>query len=92
MEKQVEESMKDARIQMEKAKKQLQELKEFTDALQKDGLIDKDKRFSIEWKNGGDLYINGTKQSKEISEKYRKYYKEDGYEFNFSDGKEGESI
>ena len=43
-------------------------------------------------KNGGDLYINGTKQSKEISEKYRKYYKEDGYEFNFSDGKEGESI
>ena len=58
----------------------------------KDGLIDKDKRFSIEWKNGGDLYINGTKQSKEISEKYRKYYKEDGYEFNFSDGKEGESI
>lgn len=94
MKKQIEESMKGARIQMDKAGKELTQLKEFTDALQKDGLIDKDKRFSIEWKNGGDLYINGKKQPKEISEKYKKYYKEDGYRINMSinDDNEGESI
>lgn len=92
LKKQIEESMKDAKIQMEKAKKELLQLKEFTDALQKDGLIDKDKRFSIEWKNGEDLYINGEKQPKEISDKYKKYYKEDGYQFNIGNDIEGESI
>ena len=54
-------------------------MKEFTDELEKDGLIDKDKGYSIEWKNGGELYINGKKQSKEISDKYKKYYKKDGW-------------
>jgi hypothetical protein len=77
--KEIERSMKGAKESIEKAKKNLQEMKEFTDELEKDGLIDKDKGYSIEWKNGGELYINGKKQSKEISDKYKKYYKKDGW-------------
>lgn len=77
--KQIEGEMKNARKSIEKAKKDLQEIIDFTDQLQKDGLIDKKKGYSIEWKNGGELYINGKKQPKEISDKYKKYYKKDGW-------------
>ena len=48
------------------------QLKEFTDALAADGLIDKKKGYTIEWKNG-DLYINDKVQPKSVSDKYRKY-------------------
>ena len=70
----------------------MQDLKDFTDQLQKDGLIDKKKGYSIEWKNGGELYINGKKQPKEISDKYKKYYKKDGWrlEMNGSGDKHSE--
>jgi hypothetical protein len=90
--KQIDKAMKGAKENIEKAKKDLQGIKDFTDQLQKDGLIDKDKGYSIEWKNGGELYINGKKQPKEISDKYKKYYKKDGWriEMNGHDGKGGE--
>lgn len=93
---QMDDAMKGAKEAIQNAKEQLQELKQFTDELQKDGLIDKKKGYSVEWKNGGDLYINGNKQSKEISGKYKKYYKEDGYNFKMNagddDDDEGESM
>jgi TolA-binding protein len=79
LKKHIEDAMKGAKENIEKAKKEMQELKDFTDQLEKDGLIDKEKGYSIEWKNGGELYINGKKQPKEISEKYKKYYKKDGW-------------
>ena len=62
--------------------------------VQKDGLIDKNKGYSIEWKNGGELYINGKKQTKEISDKYKKYYKKDGWriEMNGHGDKGGEFL
>jgi hypothetical protein len=70
--KDIQESMKNAKAGIEKAKQQLQHLKAFTDALAEDGLIDKKKGYTIEWKSG-ELYINNQKQSKNISDKYRKY-------------------
>ena len=90
----IEDAMEKAKIGIEKAKKELLQLKEFTDGLQKDGLIDKKKGYSIEWKNGGELYINGNKQPKEVSDKYRKYYKKDGYKINMNndEDEEGESM
>lgn len=93
----IEEGLQDAKQEIQKAKKELQQLKTFTDELEKDGLIDKTKGFSLEWKNGGELYINGKKQPKEVSEKYRKYYKKDGYKINMNndddwDDSEGEAI
>jgi hypothetical protein len=59
-----------------RAKKEIALLKEFTEALEKDGLISKKKGYKIEIKDG-EMYINGTKQSKEVNEKYKKYFKEE---------------
>jgi hypothetical protein len=81
---QIQDAMKDAKQSMEKAKQELQDLKEFTDQLQKDGLIDKKKGYTIEWKKEGDLYINGKKQAKEVSDKYSRFYKKDGYKIEMS--------
>src|SRR6185295_5143489 len=75
----IENAMKDARNEMEKAKRELQDLKDFTGALEKDGLIDKKKGYTIEWTKDGNLIINGKTQPKEISDKYSRYYKKDGY-------------
>lgn len=56
------------------AREEINNLQEFTDVLEKDRLIDKSKAFKIEVKNG-ELYIDGKKQPKEVSDKYRQYYK-----------------
>jgi len=86
----VDEGLSKARVGIEKAKKELSLLKEFTDNLEKDGLINKKKGYKIEIKNG-ELYINGTKQSKEVNDKYRKYFKEEDYTIR-SDGDEISSL
>lgn len=85
----VEKSMAAAKVGIEKARKELGQLKEFTENLEKDGLIDTKKGYRIEIKKG-DLYINGNKQSKEISDKYRKYFKD--HEDDFSISSDGEGI
>jgi len=74
--KQIDDAMSKAKEGMEKAKVKLQEMKDFTDALAADGLIDKKKGYTIEWKNGN-LIINGKEQPKSISDKYRKYESEE---------------
>lgn len=70
--KQIDEAMSHAKESMEKAKQKLQNLRALSDALAADGLIDKKKGYTIEWKSG-ELYINNKKQPKEIADKYRKY-------------------
>ncbi len=67
-----------------KPKKKLRTWKTFIDELQKDGLIDKKKNYKIEVKSG-ELYINGEKQTKELSDKYRKYYSKDNFTINMND-------
>jgi len=74
----VAKAMEGAKVSMEKAKVEIQQMKEFTNELQKDGLIDKKKNQKIEVKDG-ELYIDDKKQSKEVSDKYRKYYKKSNY-------------
>ncbi|MDB5248005.1 MAG: hypothetical protein JWQ40_2399 [Segetibacter sp.] len=76
-------SMQDAKKSILKAKEEIKDLQEFTDALQKDGLIDKSKAYKVEVKEG-QLYIDGKKQSKEVSEKYRKYYRKNNLTINMS--------
>ncbi len=83
---------------LQKARASLQQLKAFTNDLEKDGLIEKEKPYSIEIKDG-DLYINGAKQSKKVTKKYRKKYeqyfegKEDfKMQFNRAGQGEGELI
>ena len=60
---------------LQKAKTSLKRLKAFTADLKKDGLIENNKPYSVEIKDG-DLYINGVKQSKKVTKKYREKYKE----------------
>ncbi|MBI2275022.1 MAG: hypothetical protein HYU70_14585 [Bacteroidetes bacterium] len=88
--KEVAEGMAKAKIGMEKAKKQIALLKEFTESLEKDGLIDRKKGYKIEVKKG-ELYINGTKQPKEVNDKYRKYFEDEDYSIK-SDGDDFTSI
>ncbi len=80
----LEKSLSGARISIEHAKKEIASLKEFTETLEKDGLINRKKGFKIEIKKG-EMYINGTKQSKEVNDKYRKYFGEEDYTIR-SDG------
>ena len=83
----VQESLSKAKMGIEKAKKELMLLKEFTNNLEKDGLIDKKKSYQIEIKSG-ELYINGTKQSKEVTDKYRKYFTDEDFKIS-SEGDNG---
>jgi hypothetical protein len=75
MHKEINDAMAKAQAGISKANEKLQQMKAFTDALAADGLIDKKKGYTIEWKEG-DLYINGKGQPKNISDKYRKYEQE----------------
>ena len=79
-----------ARISIEKAKKELSQLKEFTESLEKDGLINRKKGYKVEIKDN-ELYINGTKQPKEVNEKYKKYFKDENFTLR-SDGEEITSL
>lgn len=72
-------ALKNAQKEIDKAKQELRDLKDFTTALEKDGLVDRKNGYTIEWTKDGDLIINGKTQPKEISDKYSRYYKKDGY-------------
>ena len=74
MKPELEKSMQNAKESIEKAKKELLEYKGFIDGLDKDGLIDKDKSYTIQYRNG-ELTINGKKQSAEVVKKYNSYLK-----------------
>ncbi|MFZ1371514.1 MAG: hypothetical protein WAR78_14090 [Ferruginibacter sp.] len=70
--------MDEARAGIDKAKAELKLTKEMFTEMEKDGLIKSKKGFSIEYKNK-DLYIDGKKQPGKVTDKYRKYFKEDPY-------------
>lgn len=83
----IENAMKNAKMSMEGAKERLRNIKEFTDELENDGLIDKSKPYKIEVK-GGELYIDGKKQSKKISDKYTNYYRKGDFTIDMSEGED----
>jgi chromosome segregation ATPase len=68
----LEKSMQDAKTGIEKAKKELADYKALIDGLDKDGLINKSKSYTIQYK-GGELTINGKKQPAGVVKKYNKY-------------------
>jgi len=74
MKPQIEKSMKEAHESIEKAKKELKEYKSFINDLDKDGLINKNEDYKIEYNNGV-LTINGKKQSEEVTNKYSSFLK-----------------
>ncbi len=80
----VDKAMRNAKEAMMKAREELQNLKEFTNELEKDGLINKSKHYKIEVKSG-ELYLNDKKQTKEVNDKYRKYYRKDNFIINLNE-------
>ena len=70
--------MKEVKSGIDEAKKELKQTKAMFDEMEKDGLISAKDGFTIEYKEK-DLYINGTKQSEKVTDRYRKYFKEDHF-------------
>lgn len=71
-----------AKLGLEKARTELARYKDFVHDLEKDGLIDRKKGYSIKVKDG-ELFINGTRQPREIQDKYSDFLK--GKDFSISD-------
>jgi hypothetical protein len=72
MKPEIEKSMQEAKESIDKAKKEMMGYKSLIDGLDKDGLIDKNKNYTIEYKSGS-LSINGKKQSADVVKKYNSF-------------------
>jgi hypothetical protein len=68
----IERSLKEAKIEIESAKKELSEYRGFITNLEKDGLINKKEGYTLEHRNG-ELIINGKKQSAEVYNKNKEF-------------------
>jgi hypothetical protein len=68
----LEKSLAEAKVSIEKAKTELKEFKTFVDGLEKDGLINKKEPYKIEHNNGV-LKINDKTQSGDVYNKYRAF-------------------
>ncbi|HEX4375074.1 MAG TPA: hypothetical protein VHZ50_17340 [Puia sp.] len=71
----LKEEMDNAKEGIEKTKEELKAYHELIDGMEKDGLINTKEDYSIEYKDD-ELFINGKKQSPEITDKYKDYFKE----------------
>ncbi len=63
-----------AEAQLEKAKSQMGLLNKGLNLLEKDGLIEHNDSIKIDWE-GNIMILNGKRQSKEISDRYRPFFK-----------------
>jgi len=79
--------MKQAQEGIDKAKLELKQLKSMFNEMEKEGLINQKNGFSIDYKDK-ELYINGTRQPEQVTDKYRKYFKEDHFEITIDKEKE----
>ncbi len=68
----VEKSLAEAKVSIEKAKAEIKEYKSFVDGLEKDGLINKKEQYKIEHKDGV-LKINDKIQPGEVYKKYHTF-------------------
>lgn len=68
----IEKEMANARQELDKAKVELKAYKNFIDALDRDGLINKNENYKIEYRNG-ELTINGKKQTADAAKKYGEF-------------------
>ena len=69
-------TMEMANTEIEKAQQDLKGYQEMTDAMEKEGLLDTKKDYTIQYKDG-ELTINGRKQSSETAARYKRYFRKD---------------
>ena len=86
--KDLEQNKIDIQLQLEKAKEEIKKanrkltnIKEITNEMEKDGLINRKEGYSIEFKDR-ELLINGKIQPQEVTEKYRKYFNNESFKIN----------
>lgn len=70
------EQMDKANIELDKAREEMKGYQEMIYDMEKDKLLSTDEDYSIEYKDG-DLFINDKKQSPEITNRYKKYFRKD---------------
>jgi len=69
---QVEKAMQEAKVSIEKAKKEITAYKNLVNALDNDGLLKKSEHYKVEYRNG-ELTVNGKTLSAEQIKKYNEY-------------------
>ena len=69
---QVEKAMKEAKVSIEKAKKEITAYKNLVNALDRDGLLNKNSNYKVEYKNKI-LTVNGKALSADATKKYSDY-------------------
>ncbi|MDB5203640.1 MAG: hypothetical protein JWQ27_3049 [Ferruginibacter sp.] len=70
--------MAEARTGIDKAKSELKLTKQMFTEMEKEGLIDPKKGFTIEYREK-ELYINGAKQIQQVTDRYRPYFHGDHF-------------
>jgi len=70
------ETMTKAYGEIDKAKEELKRYQEMISNLEKEDLLNTREDYTIEYR-GGELSINGKIQSKEITKKYKKYFRKE---------------
>ncbi len=74
----VDKIINEAKAEINIAKDELKLTKEMFVEMEKDGLINAKKGFSVEYKNK-ELFIGGKKQPAGVTDKYRRYFKKDHF-------------
>lgn len=70
------ETMTKAYADIDKAREELKRYQDMISSLEKDGLLNTREDYTIEYR-GGELTINGKMQSKEVTNKYKKYFRKE---------------
>jgi chromosome segregation ATPase len=69
---QVEKAMKEANVSIEKAREEITSYKNLVDALDRDGLLNKNENYKIEYKDK-ELTVNGKRLTSDATQKYNTY-------------------
>jgi len=74
----VDKIINEAKVDINNAKEEIKLTRELFTEMEKDGLINTKKGFSVEYKNR-ELFIDGKKQPAAVTDKYRRYFKKDHF-------------
>src|SRR5688572_9692430 len=77
--------MEKAHVELTKAKEEMKGYQEMIYAMEKEGLLNTNEDYTIEYKDG-ELYVNDKKQSAETTNRYKKYFKKDKLTIKKEDG------
>ena len=72
----IKEALTGAHADLDKAREELKGYQEMVYGLEQDGLLNSWEDYKIEYKEG-EVYVNGKKQLREVTNKYKKYFKKE---------------